>query len=79
MSRLKQHLRNLRGSFGFTPSVIVAGSIVLGVSDDLLCRSGLEAKIDVLVASLITAVPGYLFLRLGSVGSKTPQPNGNAS
>ncbi len=44
MSRLKQHLRNLRGSFWFTPSLIVAGNIVLAVSDDLPSRSGLEAN-----------------------------------
>jgi len=44
MSRLKQLLRNLRGSFWFVPSLIVAGSIVLAVSDDLPSRSGLEAS-----------------------------------
>ena len=79
MSKLKQHLRNLRESFWFTPSLIVTGSIVLAVSDDLPSRSGLEAKMGVLAASLIAAVAGYLFPRLGSVGPKTPQSNGNES
>ncbi len=63
----------LIGGVGFTVALFITG---LAFTDKLLIE---EAKMGVLAASLIAAVAGYLFLRLGSVGPKTPQSNGNAS
>jgi len=63
----------LIGGVGFTVAVFITG---LAFTDKLLIE---EAKMGVLVASLIAAVAGYLFLRLGSVGPKTPPSNGNES
>jgi len=63
----------LLGGVGFTVALFITG---LAFTDKLLIE---EAKVGVLAASLIAAVAGYLFLRLGSVGQKTPQPDGNES
>lgn len=63
----------LIGGVGFTMALFITG---LAFTDKLLIE---EAKVGVLAASLIAAVGGYLFLRLESVGQKTPQLNGNES
>jgi len=48
MTRLKRLLSDLRGSVRFVPSRIVAGSIVLALSDGLPSRSGLDANAQAL-------------------------------